>query len=101
MSLSEQERQILEQMEKEFRQEDPALVATLGLSKDSAETSQPGRLSPRNLAVGATLAVLGLILPIIGITLGGKWYPLGFGVTGFALMVYGVLLALRPVGKGK
>ncbi|MDO5060626.1 MAG: DUF3040 domain-containing protein [Actinomycetaceae bacterium] len=101
MGLSEQERQILEQMEREFRQEDPALAATLGLSKRPVEKAPVRRLSARNLALGITLALVGLIMPLIGVSIGGLWAPVGFGIVGFTLMVYGILLALRPVGSGK
>lgn len=95
MGLSEKERQILEQMEKEFRLEDPQLASTLSIKNSQTERHTVVKISPRRLAVGLTLAVLGLILPIVGISIGGTFPIVAFGVTGFALMVFGVLHALR------
>lgn len=71
MGLSEQERQILEQMEKEFRLEDPQLASTLSIKTGGNTLPTVPRLSPKRLAWGLTLAVVGLILPIVGITIGG------------------------------
>ena len=73
MALSEQERQILEQMERELRREDPDLASTL--SAQAQTVQRPGRkgYSPRRVATGIVIALVGLILPLVGISVGITW----------------------------
>ncbi|EEH64023.1 hypothetical protein HMPREF0044_1042 [Gleimia coleocanis DSM 15436] len=100
MGLSEQERKILEQMEQEFRQDDPELASTLGLNtKPLAGKPQLRKFSAANIAIGLILLSVGLVLPIIGISIGGTVATVGFGLVGFALMFFGILYVFKPVKK--
>lgn len=95
MALSEQERQILEQMERELRREDPELASAMS---DRPEPFRPSRktYSPRRVATGIVVAVIGLAFPLIGITIGITWLAVVMGVIGFVLMLGGVLLIAVP-----
>lgn len=97
MALSDYEKQVIAEMEKQLKKADPSLasVMTSSLPEEETKTSQPGQLSPRRIAIGAILAVVGLAVVILGVTLGfGIWAVL-LGVAGFFLMVGGILLALK------
>ncbi|MDO5048961.1 MAG: DUF3040 domain-containing protein [Actinomycetaceae bacterium] len=100
MALSEQERQILEQMERELRKEDPDLASTM-----STQVQRPQRVgrksySPRRVATGIVIAVIGLILPLVGITIGITWLAVVLGALGFGLMLAGVLMIAIPTLPG-
>ena len=55
MALSDYEKQVLEQMEEEFRRADPAFASQM---ESPIEDHAPLRLSPRRIAAGALLAVV-------------------------------------------
>lgn len=97
MALSEYEKQVLEQMEAELRRADPDLASTMSKApapKEQAPTA-PGRLDPRRVAAGSVLAVAGLGVVLAGVGMGSVVWTIVLGVIGFAMMVGGVLLALR------
>lgn len=94
MALSEYEKQVLEQMEAEFRREDPELVSEM--TKSLADDEAPkGTLSPRRIALGLCMAAAGLILLVVAVSLGYSLWSILLGVAAFLLMVGGVLFALR------
>ncbi|WIK64966.1 DUF3040 domain-containing protein [Gleimia hominis] len=93
MALSEQERAILEQMERELRRDDPRLASTMSRQR----TNRTGRTySPRRVGGGVALLLVGLALPIIGLTIGILWLTVLLGVAGFALMLTGILFITVP-----
>ncbi|MDO5728901.1 MAG: DUF3040 domain-containing protein [Actinomycetaceae bacterium] len=95
MALSEQDRQILEQLERELRREDPHLASTLS-SQHRTPVRGKKSYSPRRVGLGVALALAGLVLPIVGISIGLLWVTVLLGVAGFALMVTGVLFIAVP-----
>lgn len=95
MALSEQDRQILEQLELQLREDDPALASTLSSQRSSKKQAKK-TYAPRRVALGLVLAVLGLIIPIIGISASSLWVTVAIGVVGFALMLTGVLFIAIP-----
>lgn len=99
MALSEQDRQILEQLERELRREDPHLASTLS-SQRRAPASGKKSYSPRRVGAGVALALAGLVFPIVGISSGHLWITVLLGVIGFALMLTGVLFIAVPTVDG-
>lgn len=90
MPLSEHEQRLLEQLEKQLH-EDHRFASNM----KSAATS--GAYSTRNLALGALLAVAGVIVLIWSIS--SQLIPVG--VVGFAMMFAGVYLAISRKGRGR
>ncbi|MBJ2328983.1 DUF3040 domain-containing protein [Schaalia cardiffensis] len=98
MALSDYEKQVLEQMEEEFRRADPAFASQM---ESPIEDHAPLRLSPRRIAAGALLAVVGLIVLVAAVSLGYSLVSILLGVAGFILMVGGVWFAISsPKGSG-
>ncbi|RBP61919.1 DUF3040 family protein [Brevibacterium sanguinis] len=95
MPLSDHEQQLLDQLEKQLRSEDPRFARNI--SETQAAVSSPG-FSARRFVVGILLALVGLAAAIFAITMvthHGLWIALG--VVGFGLMVAGMYWALsRP-----
>nr|MDK8533720.1 DUF3040 domain-containing protein [Gleimia europaea] len=100
MALSDQERQILEQMERELRIQDPDLASTMSSQSAPKAIRVRKTYSPRRVATGIVLAVVGLILPLVGISIGPTWLAVLLGVVGFALMLFGVLMIAIPTEAG-
>lgn len=90
MPLSEHEQRLLEQLEKQLH-EDRRFASSMKAPASS------GRLSTRNIALGALLVIAGLAGLIFGIS----QQMIIVGVIGFALMFGGVLLALSKSAGGK
>lgn len=103
MALSDYEKQVLEQMEAELRRADPDLASTMSSTPDQSETpTAPGRLNARRLAAGSVLALAGLGVVLAGVSVGELVWAIVLGIIGFAMMVGGVLLALRTdLGNGR
>ncbi|WP_203135529.1 DUF3040 domain-containing protein [Microbacterium sp. JZ31] len=93
MPLSEQEQRLLDEMERHLMQNDADVVS----APAGAQV-----LSYRNLIIGALVVLAGLGAVIAGIALWRTSLPLGLvlGVAGFAAMLGGVILAVRPVRGG-
>ncbi|EPD30575.1 DUF3040 domain-containing protein [Gleimia europaea] len=100
MALSDQERQILEQMERELRIQDPDLASTMSSQPAPKAIREHKSYSPRRVATGIVIAVVGLILPLVGISVGPTWLAVLLGVAGFALMLVGVLMIAVPTEQG-
>ncbi len=96
MALSEYEKQVLAQMEQELKQQDPKLASVMTSSLPSDEVTQT-KLSARRIAVGSIVAIAGLAVVVIGVTMSQIWATILFGVIGFVLMVFGVMWALHSV----
>lgn len=83
MPLSEHEQRLLEQLEQQLHADDPKLAQSFG-------NNDAGRLSTRNLLVGAVILLLGLL----GVLGGVATHLIILGVAGFIVMGAGVYLAL-------
>lgn len=96
MPLSEHEQRLLAEMEKQLH-EDPHFTDSL------RQAESAGRYSTRNIAVGLLIAVVGLALVLVGVSL-NHLAVIGIvvGVVGFLLMSAGVYVALakRPGTPG-
>lgn len=101
MALSEYEKQVLAEMEAQLKEADPSLasVMTSSLPEEKAD-SFSGHLSPRRIALGSILAVIGLAVVLFGVSLGFAVWTAVLGVVGFVMMVGGVLLALKTDSGG-
>ncbi|ORC18921.1 hypothetical protein A7979_02700 [Rothia nasimurium] len=86
MALSEQEQQLLDQLEKQLN-EDSAFASTM--TDPHPAVASTGKTSPRNLVIGALVAVLGLGVIIAGVAT--KLILLG--VLGFIIAAGGVYFA--------
>lgn len=101
MALSDYEKQVIAEMEKQLKAADPSLASVMTSSLPTAkrEAGPDGRLSPRRVAIGSILAVVGLSTVVFGVTMGfGVWAVL-LGALGFGLMVGGILFALKTGPK--
>ena len=91
MALSEHEKVVLEQLEQQFRMEDPQL----------AEAMEPARItSPRHIVIGVAGIVAGLLLVLLGAVLQGLVPNILVGVLGFAVMITGGHLAIADSSAG-
>lgn len=88
MALSEREQKLLDELERGLYASDSALAHKLG---------KPGSRSPKILIAGALLAVMGLSLLVVAVTL---QFAI-FGVAGFLTMLAGLILATsgKPSGS--
>lgn len=92
MALSDHEQQLLDQLEKQLR-EDPSFARSI--SEDHPVGPGAG-LSATRVVIGVVGVVIGLAI-VLGAIWSGIW-PLG--VLGFAVMVGGGFWALSSGGKG-
>lgn len=91
MALSDREKEVLAQMEAQLRGEDPVLVDSLAGSKDDAATPRL-KAGPRAWAVAISIAVVGLVLLVVGVSIHIRWVGTLVGISGFLLMLGGLLL---------
>lgn len=95
MALSEHEQQLLEQLEKQLRSEDPRFAQNISQSHSSAGIT----FSPKHLVTGILLMVAGLAVALAAIFfLTGLVAVLG-GVVGFAIMVGGAYYGFAMAGS--
>lgn len=88
MPLSEREQRMLEELESQLRTEDPRLDTHL-------RDSRPGGLSVRRIVLGVAIAVAGLAVVLLGVSL----QNILVGVLGVVLMGGGVYV-LTTRGRG-
>lgn len=88
MPLSEREQRLLEELESQLRTEDPRLDTHL-------RDSRPGGVSVRRIVLGVAIAVAGLAVVLLGVSL----QNILVGVLGVALMGGGVYV-LTTRGRG-
>ena len=105
MALSDYEKKVLAEMEHHLRQQDPALADAMSKAapkpaKAESEEAPPKQFSPRRVALGGLLATVGLVVVLVGVTMGFSWLSAALGALGFLLMVFGVLYALRADTDG-
>lgn len=96
MPLSEHEQRLLEEMEKQLHA-DPQFADSL------RQAESAGRYSTRNIALGLLIAVVGLAVVLVGISLNSiPGVGIAVGVGGFALMCLGMYMALaKREGAGQ
>lgn len=87
MPLSEHEQKLLEQLEQQLNDEDPAFAQSMDSEGKSARSGEG--LSVRHLVLGIVVAVVGLA----GVLLGVATKLVIVGVVGFVVMGLGVYLA--------
>jgi hypothetical protein len=97
MALSDREQQLFDQLEKQLRDDDPRLAAVLAPA--AAPTA-----STRRIVLGVLIDVAGFLTVFIGVMLSGLAASISVGVFGFAVMVFGMYVALsaaepRPSGR--
>lgn len=95
MPLSDHEQQLLDQLEKQLRSEDPRFARNI--SETQAAAAGPG-LSARRFVVGILMLLAGLAAAIFAISMvTHSMFWIALGVVGFGLMVVGVYWAFsRP-----
>ena len=92
--LSEHEKSLLEQLEKQFKEDDPTFA------KAMEQVPAPQR-SALHIVTGAATVVAGFLLLLLGATLQGTVPNILVGVLGFAVMIVGTLLAMRHTSATK
>lgn len=87
MPLSDHEQRLLDEMEKQLS-DDPQFASSL------RKVESAGRFSTRNIALGLLVAVVGLVLVLVGVSL-NRLAIVGIivGVVGFIAMCLGVYMA--------
>ena len=85
MALSEREQQLLDELERGLYASDANLANKL---------NRPAGFSPRKIVAGAAVAIVGLSLLIVAVTV----QLVIFGVIGFIVMLAGLVLASSNVG---
>ena len=93
MSLSEHERKVLEQLERDLYEGDAQFAKRMGAEKEKLAAAKAG--SPKRIIAGGAVALAGIAVLIQALILR---YPI-FGVVGFALMVIGLWLATAQFGR--
>ncbi len=93
--LSEHEKSLLEQLEKQFKEDDPTFA------KAMEEVPAAPNRSAFHIVAGVTAVVAGFLLLLLGTTLPGPAPNILVGVLGFAMMVAGAFLAVRHTSVTK
>lgn len=96
MSLSEQEQQMLREIERSLLEEDPRFASSVSRESGYTDTPQGGQLTMRSVA----LLVLGIVLLLGGVALASvtTWAVL-ISVVGFGVMMAGGVMALRAPAR--
>lgn len=92
--LSEHEKSLLDQLEQQFKADDPLFAKTM--EQEPAPTP-----SALHIVAGAATVVAGFLLLLLGAALQGPVPNIFVGVLGFAVMILGALLAVRHTGVPK
>ncbi|MEV5051011.1 DUF3040 domain-containing protein [Arthrobacter sp. LAR12-1-1.1] len=92
--LSEHEKSLLEQLEKQFKEDHPTFA------KAMEEVPAPNR-SALHIVAGAVTVVAGFLLLLLGAALQGPVPNILVGVLGFAVMIVGAFLAMRHTSVAK
>ena len=100
MALSDYEKQVLAELEAEFekdttRQGASTQRAAHEFSSTAEKPRSRGHLSVRRIAVGGVIAVVGLVLLLLSVSLGYSPLSIGLGAASFLLVVGGVYYALH------
>ena len=93
MPLSEQERKVLEELERELYAGDATFAKRMGADRQKLAAGKAS--SPKRIIAGGALAISGLAVILQALLT--QYAP--FGVLGFALMVVGLWLATAQFGR--
>lgn len=97
MALSEDEKQILAEMEKQFGASDP-----MRQSLPSSRPEKPTlKISPKTIATAVIVALIGLVVLLAGVVQGYNWHGILTGVLGFAVTFLGVTWPMNKRFFGK
>lgn len=101
MALSDRERDLLEQMEHQFAEEDPELVQVMrndgaGFSRRSRRFDGRYSYNPRYIILGVFIALVGVVVFFLGVSAKN----LVIGVSGFLMVFLGIVLAIARGGYG-
>lgn len=91
MPLSEHERNLLELLEKQFKEEDPKFAQAM----EQAPAQAPSRTA-LHIVFGATAVVAGFLLVLLGAAFQGLVPNILVGILGFAAMITGGYFAIAP-----
>jgi VIT1/CCC1 family predicted Fe2+/Mn2+ transporter len=94
MALSEREQRTLEQLEQQFKEDDPQFA-------EATETIPRPTIPTRRIIAGVLAAVTGLAPLLVALSLPNDTATLLVGVTGFAIMVAGAYLATKSLGAAR
>lgn len=98
MALSEHEQQLLDQLEKQLRSEDPRFAQNISQPHSPAGIS----VSPKHLVTGTLVLVAGIAVALCSIFFLTSVLAVIGGVLGFAIMVAGAYYAFAVTpGKSK
>lgn len=93
MALSEHERKVLEELERELYAGDASFAKRMGADRQKLAAGKAS--SPKRIIAGGALAIAGLAVILQALLT--HYAP--FGVAGFALMVIGLWLATAQFGR--
>jgi hypothetical protein len=94
MALSAHEQNLIEQLEKQFKEEGPRFAKAM-------EQVPARNRSALRIVTGAATAVAGFLHPLLGAAVQGPVPNILVGVLGFAVMVVGAHLAIRHTSVTK
>ncbi|MDQ0823747.1 hypothetical protein QFZ69_004693 [Arthrobacter sp. V1I7] len=92
--LSQHEKSLLEQLEKQFKEDDPIFA-------NAMEPEPARKRSALRLAIGPTSIAAGILLVVLGATLQGAVPAVLVGVLGFATMIAGGHFAVQHTSGGR
>lgn len=92
MALSEQERNMLEQLEKQFKKDDPEFA-------DAMEAGPARKYSGSRTLIGVLTALSGLSILLFGASLSDPITGIIVGILGFAALIAGGYLATMRSGR--
>lgn len=94
MALSAHEQNLIDQLEKQFKDEDPKFAKAM-------EQVPARNRSALHIVTGVATVVAGLLLLLLGAALQGPAPNILVGVLGFAVMIVGAHLAMRHTSVTK
>ena len=89
MPLSEHERNVLEHLEKQFKEEDPKFAQAMEQAPARPRTAL-------HIVFGTAAVVAGFLLVLLGAALQGLGPNILVGILGFAVMITGAYSAMGP-----
>jgi hypothetical protein len=92
MALSEHEQRMLEQLEQQFKEDDPKFA-------EAMEAEPVLAVSASRIIIGVLAAVAGLVLLLLGASLPGVTANVLAGILGFAMMTAGVYVATTRMAR--
>lgn len=94
MALSDREREVLEQLEKQLNSEDPSFAESMAMP---SSTGPSFSFNIKNIVLGILTAAVGLAVLLTGVTINQIW----LGVAGFILIAAGAFLTFKRGSSAK